>query len=266
MLKRLLTGIILAPLVLAFITYSSSTAFALVIGILFCLMLHEGMPLIPIKKWWLNLVLLAGNVLLLALIYLTDSNHYLLNISAGVWCLIALMVLIFPRHINIWGHRPLVVTLLWLVLCGAFEALTQLKAMPKGHEYLIYLMFLIWAADSGAYFFGKAFGRHKMIKNVSPGKTLEGLMGGALSVFVVTLIADIHFSYHHRLDWYLLAALVFVSSVFGDLFISMLKRRVHVKDTGHILPGHGGLLDRLDSLLSASVFFILGASWLQIYS
>ena len=128
-------------------------------------------------------------------------------------------------------------------------------------EALLMSLFVIWAIDTGAYFSGRKFGRKKLAQYVSPGKTWEGVYGGTVLAFVVALIGiylvqpmlTIHF-----VLFALIAALIALFSVFGDLFESVLKRQVGLKDSGSILPGHGGILDRIDSLIIAvPMFYIL---------
>ena len=134
--------------------------------------------------------------------------------------------------------------------------------MPDGHAWVLYLLTLVWAADIGAYFAGKYWGRHKLIPRVSPGKTVEGAVGGFVLSMLVTLAG---FAYFHPQSigiWFLIAALTTLISMLGDLFISMLKRRSQLKDTGHILPGHGGVLDRLDSLIAAAPMIYCGLRFL----
>jgi phosphatidate cytidylyltransferase len=110
----------------------------------------------------------------------------------------------------------------------------------------------------GAYLVGKKWGKHKLIPQVSPGKSWEGALGG----FILSmLIGALGYSYFHPVDmmaWFILAALTVTASMFGDLFISILKRRSHLKDTGALIPGHGGILDRLDSLLAGLPLFYFG--------
>ena len=125
---------------------------------------------------------------------------------------------------------------------------------------LLLLLLIVWAADVGAYFAGKTFGKNKLAPQISPGKTREGLVGGLVLAPVVALIATYfmpiaHIEFTHLVVLSLLVALV---SVGGDLMISLHKRTSGFKDSGNILPGHGGILDRLDSLLVAAPFYALG--------
>jgi phosphatidate cytidylyltransferase len=152
----------------------------------------------------------------------------------------------------------------WLPMIGLLLLSSSILAIfslwEKSPWWLMYLFALVWVADSGAYFAGKAFGKHKLIPDVSPNKTIEGLMGGlALTTGVIVAVA-----YYRDLagvnlvGFILLSVLVVLASVLGDLFESLLKRKAKIKDSGTLLPGHGGVLDRIDSLLAAAPIFALG--------
>jgi len=117
-------------------------------------------------------------------------------------------------------------------------------------------IFLIWAADSGAYFFGKAFGKTKLFERISPGKTWEGWLGGTLLCLGVGYVLSLYLLDLDLPHWLGVALIVAVFGVLGDLVESMLKRSLQVKDSGSLLPGHGGILDRFDSLLMVVPFIV----------
>lgn len=144
------------------------------------------------------------------------------------------------------------------VLSAAWLALMVLHA--EGAGYMLSVLVTVWLADSGAYFFGKGYGRHKLAAHISPGKTIEGALGGLFCVLLIfaftawwgkiepTFLGVILTL--HGLAWALCTVSVLVAaSILGDLFESLLKRRAGVKDSGYFLPGHGGVLDRIDALL-----------------
>ncbi|WP_144252032.1 phosphatidate cytidylyltransferase, partial [Neisseria meningitidis] len=117
--------------------------------------------------------------------------------------------------------------------------------------WLIYLFLLVWGADSGAYFVGRKFGKKKLAPKVSPNKSVEGLYGGIATTVIIMLV--VQYSYLNltalQLILFLILSVITVfASVLGDLFESMIKRRAGIKDSGRVLPGHGGVLDRIDSL------------------
>ena len=147
-----------------------------------------------------------------------------------------------------------------IVLPAAALAMQKIHGFNQGAAWLFYALSLVWVADIGAYFSGKNFGKQKLAPTISPGKTKEGLYGAVLATTLYTLAA----SYYFALDIEQTTLLVMLSviltfvSVSGDLYISLLKREIGLKDTGRILPGHGGILDRIDSVLAAMPVFITG--------
>ncbi len=156
-------------------------------------------------------------------------------------------------------HKLVLFALAVLVLTAFFYSMmtVQLNFTP---QIILLCLFVVWAVDTGAYFSGKKFGKRKLAYFVSPGKTWEGVYGGAILSYVVALIGLLWVAPDISISIYALAALlslVGVLSVFGDLFESLLKRQVAMKDSSQILPGHGGLLDRMDSLLLAMPLFAL---------
>lgn len=134
-----------------------------------------------------------------------------------------------------------------------------------GRAFLLYAIGIVWAADIGAYFAGRAWGRHKLAPRVSAGKTREGLIGGVVAVVLYALAGVWLFGvpYDGWLPWMAIAVVAGLLSVAGDLLESVLKREAGVKDSGRILPGHGGLLDRVDSLIAAAPVVVIGLAWVD---
>jgi phosphatidate cytidylyltransferase len=123
------------------------------------------------------------------------------------------------------------------------------------HSRIIFGYFLLlWANDSGAYFAGKAVGTHFLFKRISPKKTWEGSLGGAVCAVLVAYLVSRYFSMPDAVAWVTIALIIIVMGTFGDLIKSLMKRSLNVKDSGTILPGHGGMLDRFDSLLGSAPF------------
>ena len=138
-------------------------------------------------------------------------------------------------------------------------ALMALRGTPDfGARYVLFLFILIWIADSGAYLVGRRWGRRKLAPAISPGKTREGAFGALAATLLFSLVGAALFDMA-RWPWFILVCMVTVAfSIVGDLFESMLKRQHSAKDSGFLLPGHGGVLDRLDSLMAAAPVFLLG--------
>jgi phosphatidate cytidylyltransferase len=129
-----------------------------------------------------------------------------------------------------------------------------------GPAFLLYILVAVWAADIGAYFAGKYFGEHKLAEAISPNKTMEGVAGGLIFSLIISVIGGFILPLH-GIQWLLIITLVIVSclwSIIGDLFESMLKRDANIKDSGCLLPGHGGIYDRIDSITAAIPIFTLG--------
>ena len=121
-------------------------------------------------------------------------------------------------------------------------------------HYLFFVLLIIWLADTGAYISGKRFGRIKIAENISPGKTLEGVIGAIVINVIFMLVIGFNFSEFNIIGGIIFGFIVTLLSIYGDLFISWIKRSAGVKDTGNLIPGHGGFLDRLDSFLLALPF------------
>jgi phosphatidate cytidylyltransferase len=137
-------------------------------------------------------------------------------------------------------------------------------SQPYGHRWLFVAVAIVWAADTGAYFAGRHYGRRKLSPRISPNKTVEGLVGGLVCGLAVALaLAPLAGATLAQLPAVALVALVAVAfSVVGDLFESLLKRHVGAKDSGDLIPGHGGILDRIDGVIAALPVFALGKAWL----
>lgn len=130
------------------------------------------------------------------------------------------------------------------------------------YEVLLGLLLILWASDTGAYFAGIRFGRHKLFERISPKKSWEGFGGGALLALVVAYLISLYFTTLPVGSWMVMGVLVIVGGTFGDLVESLLKRSMEIKDSGSSLPGHGGFLDRFDGLLISAPFIV---AYLEIF-
>ncbi|WP_159565838.1 phosphatidate cytidylyltransferase [Budvicia diplopodorum] len=183
--------------------------------------------------------------------------------SLGWWALALVMVMLYPKSAQLW-NKSYFLRLLFgvLTIIPFFWGIVTLRQYGfeqnsyTGAWWLLYVMFLVWGADSGAYAFGKMFGKHKLAPRVSPGKTLEGLVGGlatsALLAWLFSLYAPLNISLNTLL---ICSVIAVMASVLGDLTESMFKREAGIKDSGNLIPGHGGILDRIDSLTAAVPVF-----------
>jgi phosphatidate cytidylyltransferase len=178
---------------------------------------------------------------------------------------LAIAPLWLRQHWRAAASKPAAAIVGWLVLIAAWMAIVQLQSASPWR--VLAAMAVVWIADTMAYFSGRALGRHKLAPSISPGKTWEGVAGGlvAVAIYAVALLVlqgpavGIAADFGVRVAWLVLALIVAGMSVVGDLFESLLKRQAGVKDSGTLLPGHGGVLDRIDALLAAMPPFALAA-------
>lgn len=185
-----------------------------------------------------------------------DAIRELLIAGCIWWAIALLLVQGYPSSALLWGHKILRLLMGLLVLIPTWVALVYVRQQEAGAWLVLLLMLIVAMADSGGYFAGKRFGKHKLASAVSPGKTWEGFAGGFIANCVLALILSL------TLELSLLLMLVIVVptslvSVLGDLLESMLKRQAGIKDSGTILPGHGGILDRVDGVTAAAPVFAL---------
>lgn len=255
-LQRFITTLILVPLVLWLIFYGNYWLLSGIILFVFLALSRECFQLIPLKKWSIQ----AGFIVLMLLClwgcgYLFD---YWLLLGLIIWVFIVLAIVTFPKSQQYWGYPVIVASLCLLLLPLLVQSLIHLYRLPQGKALLVSLLVLIWISDTGAYICGKLIGKHKIIPQVSPGKSWEGVVGGFIFSMSVAWIAYFYVHPVAKAHWFILVLCTIIIAFFGDLFISILKRRCHLKDTGTLIPGHGGLLDRLDSLIAALPFFYFG--------
>lgn len=278
--QRILTALVLLPVALACIFFLNPAGFAVFATVVLGMGAWEWSPLMGVRKLCGRIAYTVLIVALIAIIYLlaplgslwTDaglSNVMLIPIVLGVvwWVLASIMVLNFPRSRILWERSRIYVGVFGvLVLVPAWAALVSVRTLHFdlnplfGAWAVLYIFALVWAADVGAYAAGRLLGKRKMIPAVSPNKTIEGLCGGIVLAFIVMVIVAqvVPVPRELYLGFYMVGLATVIISVFGDLSESMFKRCAGVKDSGSILPGHGGVLDRIDSLTSALPVFALG--------
>lgn len=196
--------------------------------------------------------------LMAAIVFVVPQYSIRVLQIACVWWFVAFIwTFVYPT--------PIPKVLRWmcgvLVLLPLFVALLWLYTLTP--QLLTFALLIVWAADVGAYFAGKQFGRVKLAPSISPGKTWEGVFGGLVMVTLLTLVWA-HFAEMRAAILLPFCLAVAALSIVGDLTVSMFKRTAGVKDSGRLFPGHGGVLDRVDSVAAASPLFALGLSWLGL--
>ena len=273
MLKyRLLTAIVLIPIVIAALFLLSPANFGLVVVAVSALGAWEWAQFAgwhsQVKRVGLAIVfaviLLAMQFSIPDITSLSNSPIILYGLWAGlVWWIVAIVLVVtYPASAS-WG-KSVIIRLLFGVLtiipfyCGmmALRTVGYQNDTAIGAWWLLYVMLLVWGADSGAYAFGRTIGRNKMAPKVSPGKTWEGLVGGLITAGIISWVFSAYAPIPVMPDYLLVTSIiVVVVSVFGDLTESMFKRQSGIKDSSHLIPGHGGILDRIDSLTAAIPVF-----------
>ncbi len=261
--KRLITAALVLPIAVIGIVFLPEMYFLWVSGIIILLGLWEWTALVKLHTYWGKSVYVLGNAILMFFIYYMPEQ-WVFSVALFAWCVMGYWLSQYPRGSQ-WWHRFLSFRLCLgsLLLLPAWQGINFIRWHQQGLTCLFLLLLLIWSMDSGAYFAGKAYGKKPLALQVSPNKTREGFYGGFM---LAALIGAIY-------TYFLLPQLFFVplfgllllvtilQAVIGDLVESMVKRLADVKDSGNILPGHGGILDRLDSLFASAPLFALGV-WL----
>ncbi|MBI3771210.1 MAG: phosphatidate cytidylyltransferase [Gammaproteobacteria bacterium] len=246
----------------------TSSQFSLVLAGIALVGAWEWAGLITLTKIWMRLLYVVVIGLLIATILavpLSDSGLRCLLFIAALWWVGALIWVLRYRGQSGLTSRDVVIGVVGgvVVLVPTWLGLSELHGYSgNGPQWLLYVMILIWCADSGAYFTGRRWGRNKLAPHVSPGKSWEGVYGALAITLLVSLVASKLFELSTAdLIWFLpLSMITVLISIVGDLLESLFKRRAGVKDSGRILPGHGGVLDRIDSLTAAGPVFALGLS------
>jgi phosphatidate cytidylyltransferase len=253
--RRVYTILVLAPLLYAVIRYLPPLAFSGVVALAGALALFEFYRLCfnDRSHTWLIGIGLVGFT---GLIF---GTHW-----PGIIVPTLLVILVCVTSVPLLGRSPLeqslrdgAMTLFGVLYLGlTLGMLSMTRLLPQGEWLIFFLLLVTWASDTGAYYVGTLYGRHRLAPTISPKKTVEGLVGGLIAAIIAGYIARWWFLPElSGLDCLILAALLTFAGLWGDLAESAMKRTVGMKDSGGILPGHGGMLDRLDSLLFATPVF-----------
>ncbi|MGQ8366297.1 phosphatidate cytidylyltransferase [Glaciecola sp. 1036] len=275
--QRVITALVLAPLALFAILFLSIEHFKIAVAAVVCLGAYEwanmsGITIRIFKGWFMLFIgCLCG-----LLIYFIDAESIwvqgqltpvftsILTIAVIWWALSLFMIIAYPKYSQFWKNSiPIRAAFGVLTLIPTWVAIVSLRTSLYdvdpfyGASLLFYVLGIVWAADIGAFFVGVKFGKHKLRPNVSPGKTLEGLLGGVMASLAIIAFAAMHYQVDPSIIWLhvVIGGITVGVSALGDLNESMFKRCAGIKDSGKLLPGHGGVMDRIDSLTAAFPVF-----------
>lgn len=275
MKERIITGIVLVIAVFTAIFLFKSSYFALSLFGVGVIGLREWSNLIGLPKKEGYSYLFGGALGLATFLYLTYLGRFtalqsgLYGVMSLLWLMMPFLLFLYTRLKAQWLTSRIFLipfSLLSLIAFAGALLTLQSKELTGGLGALIYLILLIAIADSGAYFVGRKFGRRKLAPSISPGKTVEGALGGIFFALLFALIGGgLLFDFGAQGDWLMLILLSIILvpiSIAGDLFESVIKRHRGIKDSGTILPGHGGVLDRIDALTAAAPLFMIGLYFL----
>ena len=266
LIKRLLTAVFLIPLVIIATLKLDNSGFVMAAMLVLVIGSWEFGSLIKMRHWFAKTSYVIA--LMAATYYFNQTPFWLmplLVITLLWWVINSYWIISFPRHTRYW-HSFITTRLVngfffFVPLVVALSALHQIDS-----SLVLLLLALIWAADSGAYIVGRAIGKNKLLPSVSPGKTIEGVLGGTLLslgvMFVYVRFSFESAAFEQYFFYGVLSLVVTLASILGDLFESLHKRLAEVKDSGILLPGHGGLFDRIDSLTASAPIFFLAYSFL----
>jgi phosphatidate cytidylyltransferase len=266
--RRVYTAVILAPLIYAVTSYLPPIAFIALVFVVGATALYEFYRLFFQERT--NSVLIGIGLLtlvnLLASVYWQGTSMEMLFFGAAATLIVPLVTRKNQQH-NLIDSA---VTLFGVVYIGiALSYLILIRAFPQGESLVLFILLVTWAADTGAYYVGKTFGRHPLVPSISPKKTVEGLIGG-LVFAIIAVYACRSWVLHYDLSMMtclILGSLLTITGLVGDLAESALKRSTGVKDSSGLLPGHGGMLDRIDSLLftAPAFYYYIRYSGIPIY-
>ena len=252
--------LVLIPIVLLAIGFLQMPWFAVLVGIVISWAAWEWATLVGImNNYSRGLYVLLIAAALWAAYYL--SVFWILVASLVVWIWIATAIFCYAFGFAPLGFQYLIIKIVvgFFTLVPCWLAITALRDDIGGPRWLLFGFMVVWAMDTGAYIAGRWWGKHILITRVSPKKTWEGLWGGIISVLLMTIVVGLifRFPFDRVFLFCLLTLITAIFAIVGDLFESMLKRQAGVKDSGNLLPGHGGILDRIDSVVAALPVFVV---------
>jgi phosphatidate cytidylyltransferase len=261
-LTRLLSGVVYVTLLL-FATSYSANSFFLLFGVFMLIAIYEFCQLVHLNK--IIPILVGGTAFYFGTQFRTNKTNDILILIATLFVSIKCLLLLFnTKKEKIDTISKYIYTLGYVILPFILLAKIPFSSNLYRPKIVISIFILIWTNDTFAYIVGKSIGKHKLLEKISPKKTIEGFIGGMLfAVLAGFLISKYYFQpkpHYYKtsvLIWTVSGAIISVFSTLGDLIESKFKRIAQVKDSGKIMPGHGGILDRLDSVIFVAPFVFL---------
>lgn len=268
LLQRILTAVPLALIFIWLILFQPTAVLFYVLLLVAFVSGYEWARLGGLQSifWQLIFAALVSVFSWFCIEYLSQYLYVMLLLASVWWFIIPFFLKSAQPQLKESAVSPKKLLVCFLLVPSAFVAMYVVHGMDRGAEWLLYSMMLVWVADTGAYFSGKKFGKTKLAPNVSPGKTLEGLWGALFATGIYAVAAGYYFELTGN-QWLMLIAMslmLTILSVAGDLYESFLKREAGIKDSGNILPGHGGILDRVDGVLAVMPVFVVMYDWLIV--
>ena len=259
--KRLLAGFGGAAVIASALVFSEWTYFIIFL-LISVLVQWEFYGLIKLKRYkpvqWLG-VLIGGGIFVFS--FLVERQHWSANYYYILFPLASLVFLIKLYKKN--DNNPFLSIALYylgiIYVAIPFSLINILVFVNGDYSYqiIIGLLLIIWASDSGAYFAGKYFGKTKLFERISPKKSWEGILGGTFLSFAMAYGHTFYLKELDLISWFAIATIVIIAGTYGDLVESFFKRSMSIKDSGSVIPGHGGFLDRFDSLILAVPFIVV---------
>ena len=268
LLKRALSGIVFVSILIFSILYSKISFICLfLILMIFCI--YEFKKMIQLKSIFPYLIgillFIFGNIL-----NVEDVPSKMIFEYVGVALFLSIFIsfasILFAKKEEVISHLgKIFLTIIYIVV--PFTLIVQIPFLNSTFNYvnttILGVFLLIWTNDTFAFLVGKNFGKHKLLERISPNKTIEGFIGGMVFTFTLSYFLAQQFTTLSLVQWIVIAGIVSIFGVLGDLIESMFKRQACVKDSSNFIPGHGGFLDRFDSVIFAAPFIFIYLQFVQ---
>jgi phosphatidate cytidylyltransferase len=262
---RIVTTILLYCLSTLIIIYSSNDLFNLITFIIMMIASIELLNILHIFNKIYKIIYIL--LLLISSIFFMKIPDIICYIDILWWLIAIILISSISKSIFIWKNKILILFISYIIFDSFIISIISLS--EKNRLLILYIILLISSADIGAFIFGKYIGKKQIASFISPNKSLEGCIGGICTAIICNIIFLNYYMYYYFINYYMyiiiMNIILVIISIYGDLFESLLKRHANIKDSGKILPGHGGVLDRIDSLLPTLPFYYVFIKIFNIY-